>query len=150
MTSDSESEIDINSRKNFKPFKWTPEYEDQLETLLMKNFFDFNATAKEFNRIINGDGEPRFHIDAKQIQLRWTDVEIRKYRLHQDSACNERGQAFDPKELTEEDDQLPPLEQVDQAHNVQLNTFKYEGPGSSEEEDNGGRVTYYTNLEELD
>lgn len=86
MTSDSESDADSIMRNNRQiiQFKWTPEYEDLLETLLMKNFFDFNATAKEFARTLNAnvDEDKWYAVDAKSLQLRWTDIEIRKYRLH--------------------------------------------------------------------
>lgn len=52
--------------------------------LLMKNFFDFNKTAKEFARILNEhvDEDKWYVVDAKSLQLRWTDIEIRKYRLN--------------------------------------------------------------------
>ena len=56
----------------------------------MKNFFDFHASAKEFSKIINenfsiSEGQEKvwYNIDAKSLQLRWTDIEIRKYRLNQ-------------------------------------------------------------------
>ena len=52
--------------------------------MLMKNYFDFNATAKEFQKLVNEDidDDKWYSIDAKSLQLRWTDIEIRKYRLH--------------------------------------------------------------------
>jgi hypothetical protein len=57
MSTDSEeSEIETDSRKKVVPmqqFKWTPENEELLEQILMKNFFDFHASAKEFSKIIN-------------------------------------------------------------------------------------------------
>jgi hypothetical protein len=57
----------------------------------MKNFFDFHASAKEYSKIINenfsipepGQEKVWYNIDAKSLQLRWTDIEIRKYRLNQ-------------------------------------------------------------------
>lgn len=56
MSTDSEeSEIEDPSRKTLpmQQFKWTPENEELLEQILMKHFFDFNAAAKEFTKIIN-------------------------------------------------------------------------------------------------
>jgi len=40
-----------------------------LEDVLIKNFFDFNLTAKEFNRLVNPDdnAEQWFLIDAKSL-----------------------------------------------------------------------------------
>lgn len=70
-------------------FKWTPEYEDKLEDILMKHYFDFHLAAKEFSKIVNKEalaGNSQsviYQIDAKTLQLRWTDIEIRQYRLNQ-------------------------------------------------------------------
>jgi hypothetical protein len=65
-----------------EPFKWTSEYEDLLEELLIKHSFDFRAATRDFVKEINKeDNETFYSIDAKTLQLRWTDVEIRKYRL---------------------------------------------------------------------
>ena len=56
--------------------------------------FDFKAAGKEFVKEINKGRDDFFEIDIKSIQLRWTDIEIRKYRLHQEEekeAINEDG-----------------------------------------------------------
>ena len=46
MTTDSESEADVSkairNKKNVVQFKWTPEYENQLEDILLKHYFDFH------------------------------------------------------------------------------------------------------------
>jgi len=68
-------------------FKWTREYEEKLEEILMKHYFDFHAATKEFSRLVNGDpnNNPEkkqlYQIDVKTLQLRWTDIEIRNHRL---------------------------------------------------------------------
>ena len=90
-TDSSESEREGEKRKmiSMQQFKWTPETEDLLEETLMSNFFDFHATAKQFSKKINesltqneGQDKVWYNIDAKSLQLRWTDIEIRKYRLN--------------------------------------------------------------------
>ena len=74
---------------SMQQFKWTPENEELLEQILMKHLFDFNAAAKDFTKTINEglhsknpEGGEVYQIDAKSLQLRWTDIEIRKYRLN--------------------------------------------------------------------
>ena len=63
-------------------FKWTSDYEELLEELLIKHSFDFRAASRDFVKEINKDEQENFYsIDAKTLQLRWTDIEIRKYRL---------------------------------------------------------------------
>ena len=37
------------------PFKWTPKDEAMLEELLIKHAFDFEFTAKAFNKAVNVD-----------------------------------------------------------------------------------------------
>lgn len=58
-STDSESEAEYlqRNRGNMEivNFKWTPEYEEKLEDILMKHYFDFHAAAKEFSRIVNKD-----------------------------------------------------------------------------------------------
>ena len=90
------------------PFRWTPAWEALLEDLLMKYYFDFHQTSKEFSRLINADLPISQHyaVDAKQLQLRWTDVEIRKYRLHQDTSDMQASTTAGHLE-----DDLPPLEE---------------------------------------
>lgn len=45
VSSDSESESEYIQRnkgnREVVPFKWSPEYEDKLEEILMKHYFDF-------------------------------------------------------------------------------------------------------------
>lgn len=54
MNSDSENEqIVEESKVNKVPFKWTQEYEELLEELLMKHMFDFKKTSEELDKIIN-------------------------------------------------------------------------------------------------
>ena len=81
--SESESEFQTKIRGNRvqKDFLWTPKNEAKLEEILMKNEFEFKAAAREFCEYINKDSEEYFEITQKAIQLRWTDIEIRKFRL---------------------------------------------------------------------
>lgn len=82
--SESESEF-ISSLRGNRPkmaFKWTQESEELLEDILLKNQFEFKAACREFIKLINKENRDTFFtMDAKQLQLRWTDIEIRKYRI---------------------------------------------------------------------
>jgi hypothetical protein len=116
-------------------------------------------------------------MDVKTLQLRWTDIEIRKYRL---------ADSFAPKstEAAVDDDELPPLEdgpkdQINStsrssktnssrhlltpydeeelekcttAPNMKTDMFDYRDDTSDEEgeTDKTGSVTHYNDLEELD
>ena len=87
MSTDSEeSEAEANAKKTMVPmqqFKWNQENEELLEQILMKHYFDFHAAAKEFSKTVNENlNSVWYNIDAKSLQLRWTDIEIRKYRLN--------------------------------------------------------------------
>ena len=51
----------------------------------MNNLFDFAEAAKEFQKHLNdierGDGSNAwFKVDPKTLQLKWTDIEVRKQR----------------------------------------------------------------------
>mmetsp|Transcript_4586 Transcript_4586/g.6967 ORF Transcript_4586/g.6967 Transcript_4586/m.6967 type:complete len:92 (+) Transcript_4586:1307-1582(+) len=63
-------------------FKWTEESEDLLEEILIGRQFDFEQTATDFANLVNKDVEEPYEITTKTIQVRWTDIEIRKYRLN--------------------------------------------------------------------
>lgn len=120
----------------------------------MKHYFDFNSASKEFSQIINdslsktvGGEQVGYQIDAKSLQLRWTDIEIRKYRLKQVSS---QPDDIDEEELKEEEktleDDLPPLEEKpDETTINKASSSEDEGYGSG-----GGKVAHYTNLDELD
>ena len=76
--------------------------------MLVRNTFDFQATAKEFQRHLNSNqladssSNVFFKIDPKTLQLKWTDIEIRKHVIPG---------LKDQEEPDEEDDEeLPPLE----------------------------------------
>jgi len=84
--SESESESEFQSKirggRVNNQFKWTSDYEELLEEVLIKHSFDFKAASRDFVKEINKDEQDNFYsIDAKTLQLRWTDIEIRKYRL---------------------------------------------------------------------
>lgn len=92
---DSESEAEFQKKvrggRPKKMFKWTPKHEHELEELLIKHAFDFKAATREFVQVINqADPDNFYAMDVKTLQLRWTDIEIRKYRLNNAAASNMR------------------------------------------------------------
>lgn len=59
----------------------------------MKNLFDFPKSAKEFSKMVNKqENQIYYMIDAKQLQLRWTDIEIRKFRIANEEKTEEKEQ----------------------------------------------------------
>ena len=69
---DSEEEdfsyLDKYRDKDKMPLKWTPKLEATLESLLIKNDFDFNKTAFHFMKHVNEEQtEHYYEIDAKQL-----------------------------------------------------------------------------------
>ena len=99
--------------------KWVPKLEADLEEMLVRNQFDFIGAAKEFQRYLNSNelssptNNTFYKIDAKTLQLKWTDIEIRKHVI---PTLNKEEDQED--ELSDEDqnegDELPPLEQPSQ------------------------------------
>lgn len=68
--------------KSLNEIKWTPKLEVQLEEILVSSGFDFNNAAKEFCRVLNRDEATTysmFKFDGKALQLKWTDIEIRRH-----------------------------------------------------------------------
>lgn len=82
-SSESEREYDGFTIKDLSQVKWTPRLEANLEEMLIRNHFDFKESAKEFERILNKteprDSSSMFKVDGKTLQLRWTDIEIRRH-----------------------------------------------------------------------
>ena len=108
---DSESEAEFQQKlrgnRTKAAFKWTPKHEHELEELLIKHSFDFKAATRDFLRLINSLDEAQYYeMDTKTLQLRWTDIEIRKYRLNNAASSN--------VELAEEEDNLDDFEDEDQ------------------------------------
>ena len=67
------------------PYKWTDEGESLLEECLIKVAFDFDQAAEVFEKRLNKPLKDVYYkFTPKQLQLRWTDIEIRKYRLNAD------------------------------------------------------------------
>jgi hypothetical protein len=177
MSTDSESENDptiMAKRAGYRKeiFKWTEFYEDKLEELLIKHMFDFIRAAQEFSAMVNNfDDENEqnkfyYEITPKILQMKWTDVEIKKYRIHEFTKDKE-----DLDDEESEDEEVPDVEQFDTEAPVRTykqselakestKQFNKNGPASSslvnrlhefdsssEDEDNAEN---YTNLEELD
>jgi hypothetical protein len=94
--------------------------------------------------------------------LRWTDIEIRKYRLNDASETGlvkSDNEEAAPEE--EKEEELPPLEKVEEEKEpassapVSSNLYNYADGTSSEEEtpqetQSSNRVMHYNDLEELD
>ena len=63
--------------------RWTPRLEANLEEMLVRNQFNFKDSGKEFERLLNkeepADNKCAYKINGKSLQLRWTDIEIRKH-----------------------------------------------------------------------
>lgn len=81
--------------------------------MLLRNAFDFVATAKEFQRHLNSnelaDSSNDFYkIDSKTLQLKWTDIEIRRHVIPTLNKSEERKDDEDDEQG--DDDELPPLE----------------------------------------
>jgi len=84
---DSESEPDTMGRmvKDLTGVQWTPALEAKLEEILIRNAFEFKQAAKDLQRYLNAPDCPDsmqtvfFKIDSKTLQLKWTDIEIRKH-----------------------------------------------------------------------
>ena len=55
--SESEFQSKIKGKRVDKAFKWTPEFEDKLEDILIKHSFDFKAATREFVKEINQDDQ---------------------------------------------------------------------------------------------
>lgn len=107
---DSESEAEFQQKlrgnRTKAAFKWTPKHEHELEELLIKHSFDFKAATRDFLRLINSlDDAKYYEMDTKTLQLRWTDIEIRKYRLNNAASSN--------VEFAEEEDNLDDLDDGD-------------------------------------
>ena len=110
---DSESDADARNKKvlDLSQLQWTAQLEEVVEEMLMRNAFEFKSTAKEFQRYLNQQEERAnvfYKVDAKTLQLKWTDIEIRTHVIPQmQQESRQRGAAVDDKEL---EDDLPPLE----------------------------------------
>ena len=82
--SDAEFMATIKGRRTKAKFEWTPALEVTLEEILLKHLFDFKAATREFAKVINKEDPNVFYeVDVKAVRLRWTDIEIRKYRLEE-------------------------------------------------------------------
>lgn len=92
VSTDSECENDptlFAKRAGYRKeiFKWTPFYEEKLEELLIKYMFDFVQAAQEFSGMVNNfedtTEEDKFYyeITPKILQMKWTDVEIKNFRM---------------------------------------------------------------------
>ena len=112
---DSESEPETMGRmvKDLSALEWSTELEAKLEEILIRDAFDFKTSAKDFQRYLNSAENPKqsqtlfYRIDAKTLQLKWTDIEIRKHVIPQ-----MQNDALEEEQANDEsvEDDLPPLE----------------------------------------
>ena len=100
--------------KDISALQWTPRLESQLEDILIRNAFDFKAAAKDFQHYVNNQNQNPdaiatlfFKIDHKVLQIKWTDIEIRKHVIPGQTAEIEGNNNAEPEESVEDD--LPPL-----------------------------------------
>ncbi len=127
--------------------RWSPKLESELEEILVRNQFDFKQTGREFERLLNrteGTNEIVFKVDPKTLQLRWTDIEIRRHVMPAQQASSEEENAH-----LDDDDELPPLEEETPAEAAARQTssklIKYDSESASDSD--AGAVN---DLEELD
>ena len=124
MSTDSESENDPTlpaKRAGYRReiFKWDEFYENKLEELLIQHMFDFVKAAQEFSAMVNNfdDDSPEnrfyYEITPKILQMKWTDVEIKKYRILEFTK-NEK----DEESKSESDEDLPDIDTFDTAEPV--------------------------------
>ena len=77
--------------------------------MLIRNQFDFKTVSKEFERYLNKneitEENTCFKIDPKTLQLRWTDIEIRRHVIPQ--IAEQR----DIENADDSDEDLPPLDE---------------------------------------
>lgn len=161
-TSSDDADYDGFTIKDLSQVRWTPRLESILEEMLIRNQFDFKNAAKEFERTLNKD-EPRdsasmYKIDGKTLQLRWTDIEIRRHVIPK---MMEKNKLDDLQQAAEDNEELPPLEEpLEEAkeflHDV-INKMRGRdnSPSSSDEENksknmNSTAQTSALDLEELD
>lgn len=105
--------------KSLSELRWTPKLEATLETLLVNAHFDFNKAASEFERLLNRDEATNytvFKFDGKAVQLKWTDIEIRRHVIPKmNSQAAQAQEEFESTmEKEAEDEDLPPLQEEDQ------------------------------------
>lgn len=174
MSTDSESENDPTlsaKRAGYRKeiFKWTEFYENKLEELLIKHMFDFIKVAQEFSELVNNfEDESQtdkiyYEITPKILQMKWTDVEIKSYRIaefikdKEDVEEEESDEEVPEMETFDTDDKVRVYEQsqVNEKHppadpnSFDMNTLvnKLHEFSSDSDEDYDADVT---NLEELD
>ena len=134
---DSESEPDTMGRmvKDLSAINWNATLEGKLEDILIRNVFDFKLAAKEFQRYVNSSDNPDeaktlfFKIDPKTLQLKWTDIEIRKHVI----PTMQKEQKEEADAASVEDDDLPPLEEVKEDDKLTKPTAKASAAPSTDE-----------------
>ena len=120
MSTDSESENDPTvyaKRAGYRKenFFWDEFYENKLEEILITHMFDFTKAAYDFSTMVNnfdekqGDDRFYFEITPKILQMKWTDIEIKKFRMQEFVKDREEDQEY----LNRRDEEVPDLEWFD-------------------------------------
>lgn len=68
--------------KDLNQVRWSPRLEAELEKILVEAQFDFKKAAKVFQQAVNrdeGTNNLMFRIRSKELQMRWTDIEMRRH-----------------------------------------------------------------------
>lgn len=164
MSTDSESENDptvFAKRAGYRKeiFKWNEHYEGKLEEMLINHMFDFIKAAREFSELVNNfedeHAEDKFYyeITPKILQMKWADIEIKKYRIHEFTKDKEEESSSEEEKIEEFDtkDKVRTYQQPatgvafpEQKTGKSLVNRLHEFSSSSDEE------MGVTNLEELD
>jgi len=131
----SESDADYDGFKllNLSQVRWTPKLEVTLEEILIRNQFDFKCSAKEFERFLNKneqkDKSAMFKIDGKTLQLRWTDIEIRRHVIPKMIETNRLAEEV----AADDDEDLAPFEEKPYETSTKLIDYDEGSSGSDAE-----------------
>jgi hypothetical protein len=131
----SESDADYDGFKllNLSQVRWTPKLEVTLEEILIRSQFDFKCAAKEFERFLNKneqkDKSAMFKVDGKTLQLRWTDIEIRRHVIPKMIETNRLAEEV----AADDDEDLAPFEEKPYETSTKLIDYDEGSSGSDAE-----------------
>ena len=110
--SDSEGESGaVRGLRQAEMLKWKDPYEEKLEALLVEWEFDFEQVARDFRAFLRKE-EPgkRYEINARTLQLKWTDIEIKVGRRQSHLTQKYRMKEIRGKELEDEEEEEDPAQ----------------------------------------
>lgn len=152
----TESEADALNRmvKDLTAVPWTPNVEGKLEDILIRAAFNFKKAARAFQRFMNDSSNPDsmqtvfYRIDAKTLQLKWTEIEVRKHvipNMHQQNS----GAGNGAEEEDEDEDGLEAYE-PDGGHITNTGAQGSIKDQQSPEKAGAAQQSTYADLEEID